>query len=115
MTHREFETYFKQLYLPLGMYAMRIVGNADDAEDIVENAFIKAWQVVESGSAVANFKSFIYASVRNECISFLRSRKEFVDIDEAIEVDDETIDTSMRDARIWGAIDGLPPSAARCF
>jgi len=43
MTVREFETYFRRLYLPLGMLALRIVDNADDAEDIVEETFMKAW------------------------------------------------------------------------
>lgn len=75
MTIREFETYFRRLYLPLGMYALRIVDNADDAEDIVENTFMKAWQIVSSGSEIENFNSYIYRCVRNECISFLRGEK----------------------------------------
>ena len=36
MTVREFETYFRRLYLPLECLRSRIVDNADDAEDIVE-------------------------------------------------------------------------------
>ncbi len=48
ITSREFETYFRRLYLPLGMYALRIVDNADDAEDIVEDTFMKAWQAISS-------------------------------------------------------------------
>ena len=32
--------------LPLGMYALRIVDDTDDAEDIVEDTFIKAWQTI---------------------------------------------------------------------
>ena len=108
MTIREFETYFTRLYLPLGMYALRIVDNADDAEDIVENTFMKAWQIVSSGSEIENFNSYIYRCVRNECISFLRGRKELEDIDSISEICEEVIDTSFRDARIWKAIDELP-------
>ena len=50
MTGREFETFFRRYYLPLGMYALRIVDDADTAEDLVENAFVKAWEAVDSGS-----------------------------------------------------------------
>lgn len=32
MTIREFETEFKRLYLPLGMYALRLVGDTDTDE-----------------------------------------------------------------------------------
>lgn len=48
MTIREFEAYFRRLYLPLGMYALRIVDDADVAEDMVQDAFLilgKDWRV----------------------------------------------------------------------
>ncbi len=55
MTVREFEYQFRKLYLQLGMYALRIVGDADDAEDIVEEAFMKSWQTISSGIVIENF------------------------------------------------------------
>ena len=115
MTIREFETYFRRLYLPLGMYALRIVDNADDAEDIVENTFMKAWQILSSGSEIENFNSYIYRCVRNECISFLRGRKELEDIDSISEICEEVIDTSFRDARIWKANDELQEKSREKF
>ncbi len=115
MTIKEFETNFRRLYLPLGMYALRIIDNPDDAEDIVEDTFIKAWQAISSGKEIGNFKSYIYRCVRNECVSFLRGKKEFETIDSIPEVCEETIDTSMRDARIWKAIDNLPEKCRDIF
>lgn len=115
MTHHEFDIYFRRLYLPLGMYALRMVGDADDAEDIVSEAFMKAWQAVTSGRVIADFKSYMYGSVRNECISFLRSRKPTDRLESVPEVDDEAVDTSDRDARVWRAIDELPERCRRVF
>lgn len=115
MTVREFESCFKSLYLPLGMYALRIVGDADDAEDLVEESFLKAWQAIENGTEIANFKAYMYLLVRNACISFLRGRRETVAIDEIPEPDDECVDTSLRDARIWRAIDELPEKCREIF
>ena len=43
MTTREFEICFRRLYMPLGMYALRLVDDADVAEDLVQDAFMKAW------------------------------------------------------------------------
>lgn len=60
MTGREFETFFRRYYLPLGMYALRIVDDADTAEDLVENAFVKAWEAVDSGREIDNFKAYMY-------------------------------------------------------
>lgn len=115
MTVREFETYFRRLYLPLGMLALRIVDNADDAEDIVEETFMKAWQAISCGTEIENFNSYIYRSVRNECVSFLRRKKELEDIDSIPEICEEIIDTSFRDAQIWKAIDELPEKCRDVF
>lgn len=115
MTVREFEIQFRKLYLPLGMYALRIVGDADDAEDVVADAFVKTWQNIESGARIVDFKSFMYRCVRNECVSFLRRRKELVGLEEIPEVCDESIDTSVRDAKIWKAIDELPAKCREVF
>lgn len=115
MTAREFEAYFRQLYLPLGMYALRIVDNADDAEDIVEDTFIKAWQAISGGTKIENFNSYIYRSVRNECVSFLRRKRELENIDSIPEICEEIIDTTFRDARIWKAIDELPKKCREVF
>lgn len=115
MTVREFEYQFRKLYLQLGMYALRIVGDADDAEDIVEEAFMKSWQTISSGIVIENFNSYIYRSVRNECVSFLRRKTDFEDIDSVPEISDEVIDTSVRDAKIWKAIDSLPEKCREVF
>lgn len=115
MTIREFEIYFRQLYLPLGMYALRIVDNADDAQDIVEDTFVKAWQAISSGGEICNFNSYIYRCVRNECVSYLRRKIEFEDLDAVPEICEETIDTSYRDARIWKSIDKLPEKCREIF
>lgn len=115
MTVREFEISFKKWYMSLGMYALRVVGNPDDAEDLVENTFMKAWQAIQDGKNPDNFKSYMYLLVRNECIDFLRKKKIIADVSEIPDVGEETIDTSERDARIWKAIDELPEKCREIF
>lgn len=115
MTTDEFDIYFRKLYLPLGMYAMRIVENADIAEDLVVNAFAKTWQTIREGKVIENFQGYMYQSVRNECLIWLRNKKEMVGLENVPEVDDEIIDTSERDAKIWKAIDELPSKCREIF
>ena len=76
------------------MYALRIVGEVEVAEDLVQDAFMKAWLAVENGSEVGYFRSYMYQIVRNECISYLRGRKETVGLENVPEIDDEAVDTS---------------------
>ena len=115
MTTKEFEIFFRKLYLPLGMYALRIVDDADVAEDMVQEAFMNTWERLEGGLEISNFKAFMYRSVRNECLSYLSSLKEKVGEEFIPEAGEEEIDTSFRDARIWKAIDELPEKCRDIF
>lgn len=115
MTTREFEIKFKKLYVPLGMYALRIVEDADVAEDLEQDAFMKVWEYIERGVEIDDFDSFAYRTLRNLCISYLRGKKEMLGEDFIPEVSEDDIDTSFRDAAIWRAIDGLPDKCREVF
>lgn len=115
MKSSEFDLYFRKLYLPLGMFALRIVEDADVAEDLVSNSFANIWHKINEGYEIENFKAYLYQSVRNECLSYLRNKKETIGLENVLEVNDETIDTSERDAKIWKAIDELPPKCRQVF
>ena len=115
MTTKEFEILFRKLYLPLGMYALRIVNDADVAEDRGQEAFMNTWERLEGGLEISNFKAFMYRSVRNECLSYLSSLKEKVGEEFIPEAGEDEIDTSFRDARIWKAIDELPEKCREIF
>lgn len=115
MTSKEFEIFFRRLYLPLGMYALRIVDDADVAEDMVQEAFIKTWRQLETGREISNFKAFIYRCVRNECLTYLSTQENKVGEELIPDVGEEVIDTSFRDARIWKAIDELPEKCREIF
>lgn len=115
MNAREFEIQFKNLYLPLGMYALRLVGDADTAEDIEQDAFMKAWMYIENGGEIDNFRAFMYRTVRNLALTHLRDSHETLDESFIPAVSDETIDTSFRDAGIWKAVDSLPEKCREVF
>lgn len=115
MNIRDFEIQFKKLYLPLGMYALRLVNDADVAEDLEQDAFMKVWLYMEDGGKTDNFSSYMYRAVRNECLKYLRDKHETLDESFIPDVVEEDIDTSFRDARIWKAIDDLPAKCQEIF
>lgn len=60
-----------------GMYcvAMRFLQNGDDAEDVLQEAFIKAFQKIDQFSGEVSFGAWLKRIVINKCLDFLKARK----------------------------------------
>ncbi|MFX0558187.1 RNA polymerase sigma factor [Maribacter sp. CXY002] len=61
-----------------GMYnvAMRFVKNSDDAEDVLQESFIKAFQKIHQFKGEVTFGAWLKKIVINKSIDFLKSKKE---------------------------------------
>ncbi len=59
-------------------FAVRMVGNRDDAEDVLQSAFIRAYRALEQCRDPARFGAWLYHIVANECRTFVirRARRE---------------------------------------
>ena len=90
------------------MYHQRIynlvygmVNNADDAKELSQQAWIKAWNKIGSFRADSQFFTWIYRIASNQCLDFFRSRgrrREVLWNDRKPEEDDRGIDEIARDS-----------------
>jgi RNA polymerase sigma-70 factor (ECF subfamily) len=69
------EMLFKCYYRPMCLYAIHYIGNIDDAEDVVQESFLKFWNDCQNQSNIKNTKSYLYRIVRNKSIDKLREYK----------------------------------------
>ncbi|MGD1947107.1 MAG: RNA polymerase sigma factor [Croceivirga sp.] len=68
-----------------GMYsvAMRFLNNQGDAEDVLQESFIKAFQRMEQFKGEVTFGAWLKRIVVNGCIDFLKAKKQrMVELDE---------------------------------
>jgi len=67
-----------------GMFvvANRFVKNADDAEDVLQESFIKAFQKIHQYKGDVTFGAWLKRIVVNKSIDFLKSKKDKISIDE---------------------------------
>lgn len=63
--------YFKVIY----GFAARWVSNAEDAEDIAQETFVKAWRHLKRFDPERNFKTWLFAIARNTALDFVKKRK----------------------------------------
>lgn len=60
-------------YFPImTLFAIRLVRDRAEAEDIVENVFIRLWETRDRIEGFESLKAFLYISVRNSCLNALR-------------------------------------------
>lgn len=114
-----FESEYKSLYRPLCLFALQYTNQVDDAEDIVQQAFADVWEKLCAGVSILNLKAYMYQAVKNRSLLYAsQERAESLDneIPEKEDTtDEERIQIAERDARLWTAIEGLPPERRKIF
>jgi RNA polymerase sigma-70 factor, ECF subfamily len=82
---RMVETYYGVIY----RLAFRMLNNPQDAEDILQETFIKAYRYIEGFDGRAKVSTWLYRIATNEALMFLRRRQpNLVSIDEPFENDE---------------------------
>lgn len=81
-----FEKIVEQCKERLFTYLCQLVGNAQDAEDIAQETFIKAYRHLHSFDGRSRFTTWLYAIAKNTAFSHLRKRKLNQPIEELAEV-----------------------------
>lgn len=100
-----------------GMYtvALRFVKDPDDAEDVLQEAFIKAFQKIDQFKGEVTFGAWLKKIVVNRCIDFLKSnRKLLTPLEEkhmanvAIDETDWSVEGDVDITEIKQAMEQLP-------
>jgi len=70
-----FEPLVERYHRPLFRVAARMLGDREEARDVTQTAFLKAYVALPSCDSERRFFSWIYRIVVNECLNALRSRR----------------------------------------
>ena len=76
-----------------------VTGNAQDAEDCTQEAFLKAYRNINKYDASASFFTWIYRIAVNTCYDLKRKhiRTPYISIDESIETDEGVLSFQIED------------------
>ncbi|MEN8226487.1 MAG: sigma-70 family RNA polymerase sigma factor, partial [Bacteroidota bacterium] len=72
---KAFEELFSDNYPSLYEYALFYVGNGQQAEDIVQDVFLKIWDSRKRLSIKSSLKGYLYRCIHNQCIQYLRHQQ----------------------------------------
>jgi RNA polymerase sigma-70 factor (ECF subfamily) len=79
-----YRLYFSAMYNS----ALRITGDPDDAEDIMQEAFLKAFTKLKTYRGEVSFGAWLKRIVVNKALDFLRQKKEQVSLEDAGELEE---------------------------
>jgi RNA polymerase sigma-70 factor (ECF subfamily) len=79
--------------------ALKVVKNSNDAEEMAQESFIKAYKSISSFKGSAKFSTWLYRITYNTCISELRKRKIHYTSTDDVEIEDESTEINL---------DGIP-------
>lgn len=108
---------------PLYRQIRRMVENHDDAADVLQNTFLKAWQSIENFRGEAKLSTWLYKIALNESITFLGRERKRLGLSDAEEVErlsnlieaDEWIDGDELAQNLRKAIATLPEKQRMVF
>jgi len=87
--------------------ALRLVGNYEDARDVTQNTFIRAYERLETFDPDRRFFSWVYRIAVNESLNLRRARRPQEELGTSIEVaggQAEAVEAGERAARIERAL-----------
>ena len=115
-----FERLFSDYYGILVCYAQKYTKREDIAEDIVQDVFASLWEENRIFPSQANFRSFLYISIRNAAFDYLRHQNvESRYIEEALTANRFLSDDSFQKEEVFRLlfkqIDLLPERCREIF
>jgi RNA polymerase sigma-70 factor (ECF subfamily) len=107
---------FEQLYPRLCYFARSILQHDMEAEDVVQEAFMKLWRQRQQFHSIAALRSFLYISARHACLNILKHQRVVHHHEsgaQAPEAEETTVAHRIIQAEVAGqlreALDKLPP------
>ena len=120
---RTFEELFRSFFPSLVLFAQKYVPDQDTAKDIVHNVFINLWEKRQQVDTDSPLKSYLFTSVHNRCLNYIRDQKKF-DKDEtrfqrldSTEFSDgvDRLEEQELEQRIFDALQALPEKCREIF
>lgn len=119
----QFEKLFREHFTGLCYFAQKYLGDLDSSKEIVHNVFVKIWENKHNFEWEKPAKSYLFTSVYNRSMNFIRDNKKFTSSDaneiqanilETIEFSD-TMEIAELEVRIQQALKKLPEKCREVF
>jgi len=117
---KAFENVFHEYYGVLCSHAYKLLLDGDDAEEMVQNVFVKLWNKKDHVTITSSIKSYLYQAVKNECLNFIKHKQvirnhatDYLHVNPEPTSDTVVVEELRR--KIEDSMSNLPPERKRIF
>ena len=119
----KFEALFREYFTGLSYFARKYTGDLDSAKEIVHGVFLRIWEIRTEFDWEKPAKSYLFTSVYNRSLNYLRDNKRFISHEEAshnnLIIDEpgytDHLETAELETRIKKALMQLPERCREIF
>lgn len=120
LNRHAFEQLFRKHYRELVNFGISFLNDQNTSEEIVQEVFLNLWKKSAEMSTDRNIKSYLYTSVKNRCLNYIRDHKKFRSyvLDVEIELTSEETDHLRQEEirnEIERALAKLPEKCRQVF
>lgn len=121
--HSVFESLFREYFKVLTIYAKTYVKDLDLAQGLTQEVFVKLYEKKDTLNIHTSFKSFLYTSVRNQCLDYIKATKirrghkeiiKYQNTGSEVDHSDTVLQVELQE-KIYQIINGLPEQRQRIF
>lgn len=94
---KAFEALLSAYEKPVYNLCLRMTGNAEDAADLTQEAFLKIWRGLENYKFESSFSTWVYRLTTNVSIDFLRGKKRRQTVSITVEEEDGAAELEVPD------------------
>lgn len=121
---RAFRLLFEHFYPELMRFALFYLKSLETAEELVQDVFLKIWQMRTMLLTILNFRAYLFTTTRNYCLNYLQKNKiAFISFDDSSGADitgtddnpQQELEFQETQQQVESAIESLPPKCRLIF
>jgi RNA polymerase sigma-70 factor, ECF subfamily len=122
LDRKAFEKLFRDHYKILCRFARGYIHDFESAEEIVQDVFVNLWQKKDTIIQERQVKSYLFTSVKNRCLNFIRDNKKFrsfyLDVEVELEIpvnEKDYFSEAYVENKVKQALNKLPEKCRKVF
>jgi|GEM_PF-229729 len=109
------EQFVIEHYEAIFRFLRNLTGSKEDAEDLTQQTFLRAWEALPNFRGDSSLSTWLHSIAYREYTHWLRSRREFVPLDEIVDMPDEQANQNLEAVLLRWAIYRLDPEHREVF